>query len=121
MGCVLSMELCALSGAMCSVRGRVLCMELCALYGAVCSVWGCVLCLGLCTLHGAVCSVWGHVLCLGLCTLHGAVCSVLQSELPGCSLVVLTWHLDQGTQLSPVLPDLTLDQVVGLEATGPRW
>ena len=69
MGCVLSMELCALSGAMCSVRGRVLCMELCALSGAVYSVWGCVLCMGPCALYGAMCSVWGCVLCMGLCAL----------------------------------------------------
>ena len=54
MGCVLSMELCALSGAMCSVRGRVLCMELCALSGAVYSVWGCVLCMGPCALYPRV-------------------------------------------------------------------
>ena len=77
--------------------------------------------MGLCALFGAVCSVWGCVLCPGLCALSWALCSVLQSELPGCIPVVLTWHLDQGTQLSPVLPDLTLDQVVGSEATGPCW
>lgn len=90
-----SYGLCALSPAVCSD-------------GAVCSVWGCVLCLGLCVL-------------MGLCALYEAVCSVLQSELPGCSPVILTWHPDQGTQLCPVLPDLSLDQVVGSEATGPHW
>ena len=86
----------------------MLCPGLCALFGAVCS-------------DQAVCSLWGCVLCLGQCALYEAVCSVLQSELPGCSPVILTWHPDQGTQLCPVLPDLSLDQVVGSEATGPHW